>query len=396
MLAALLKPFSRAPRKSPSADPPTDLDDPVPVVRRAAPAPPPARRPDPEPMVPAPGADKTLFPVAMKSGGGRSPWPISRPMYKLWEDSRGAKWGHKQAPAGDDAVDWADPTKVGPELRRYIERIMGYFVTAETAIAKSVGELARYLDAAWPQFYLSQQASEEALHGVSLQIYIDRVGVDRLQAREAFLTVPTTAAKDEFVKRHTAALSNRRLNLDDPVDVRTLARAMFVQYACMEGLLFYTTFAAIKTLCGGSVLKGLNLLYGYIRKDEERHVQGGMLMLHGLRLQFPAAFTPEFDEELSGYLEEAIELEMSFCEEALPPGGLPGVSLGDCRNYLYAIAERRREQFGLPEFRDPSMIPKAFPGMASGIRSLASFFESHDTDYMDAGAARMDKSKLRL
>ena len=94
-----------------------------------------------------------------------------------------------------------------------------------------------------------------------------------------------------------------------------------------------------------------------------------------------------FDDDLVGRIyamvDEAVECEAAFAEDVLA-GGVGGMSLGDMREYLEYIADRRLVRLGLAP-RYGARNPFAFMEFQD-VPELANFFERRVSAYQTAVA----------
>ena len=77
-------------------------------------------------------------------------------------------------------------------------------------------------------------------------------------------------------------------------------------------------------------------------------------------------------------LEEAVECEMQFANDILGQG-VPGMSIGDMREYLQFVADQRLENLGLNK-RFGSKNPFAFMELQD-VQELSNFFERRVSAY---------------
>jgi ribonucleoside-diphosphate reductase beta chain len=173
-------------------------------------------------------------------------------------------------------------------------------------------------------------------------------------------------------------------NTDTTEGVQTFLKNLIGFYVIMEGIFFYSGFVMILSFHRGNRMTGIGEQFQYIMRDESIHMNFGLDLINGIKAENPEAWTPEFQKEIDGLIEEAVELEIAYAQDCLPRGIL-GLNAGLFREYVQHIADRRLERIGLGT-KYGSDNP--FPWMSETI-DLAkekNFFETRVTEYQTASA----------
>jgi ribonucleoside-diphosphate reductase beta chain len=97
-----------------------------------------------------------------------------------------------------------------------------------------------------------------------------------------------------------------------------------------------------------------------------------------LRQEYAHLFDAEMESKVYRMIEEAIEVEMSFCEDALS-FGVTGISPNLMKEYLQYCADQRLVQLGFKK-RYAAKNPFAFM-LLQDMQPLTNFFEKKVTEY---------------
>jgi len=155
-------------------------------------------------------------------------------------------------------------------------------------------------------------------------------------------------------------------------------------YVIMEGIFFYSGFVMMLSFHRQNRMTGAGEQFQYILRDETIHLNFGIDLINGIKAEKPELWTPEFQRELDGLIEQATELEIAYAQDCLPRG-LLGLNAGLFREYVHHIADRRLERIGLSA-KYGSRNP--FPWMSETIDlgKEKNFFETRVTEYQTGGA----------
>lgn len=110
-----------------------------------------------------------------------------------------------------------------------------------------------------------------------------------------------------------------------------------------------------------------------------------MSVLAELRQQYPKLFNQALRARVQKMIEEAIEVEMEFCKDALS-FGVTGLSETLVRQYLQYVADERLTQLG---FKSQFGTQNPFSFMVlQDIQPLTNFFEKRVTEYQKGLSSR--------
>ena len=231
--------------------------------------------------------------------------------------------------------------------------------------------------------YLLRQAFEEAIHTHTFHYICESLSLDEREIFNMYHEVNSISDKDNFEMKLTSDIMQEGFNTDTtrgsdlPQEPHRVLRDHGRHF-------FYSGFVMILSFHRGNRMTGIGEQFQYIMRDESIHMNFGLDLINGIKAENPEAWTPEFQKEIDGLIEEAVELEIAYAQDCLPRGIL-GLNAGLFREYVQHIADRRLERIGLGT-KYGSDNP--FPWMSETI-DLAkekNFFETRVTEYQTASA----------
>jgi ribonucleoside-diphosphate reductase beta chain len=174
--------------------------------------------------------------------------------------------------------------------------------------------------------------------------------------------------------------------LDDDNKRQQFVENLICFAACVEGLFFFGSFAYVYFLRSKGLLPGLATATNWVFRDETVHIQGAMEAIGVIRSEYPGLFDAKLEDRVYRMVDEAIGVEMNFCEDALGEG-ITGLSATAMKQYLQYCADQRLVQLG---YRRTYNVRNPFPFMVlQDVQSLTNFFEKRVTEYQKGfGATR--------
>ncbi len=299
-------------------------------------------------------------------------------------------WMPQEVNMNRDIATWKDPNGLTDDERLIVKRNLGFFVTADSLAANNI-VLGTYRHITAPECrqYLLRQAFEEAIHTHAYQYIVESLGLDEGEIFNAYHEVSSIRAKDEFLMPFIDILTNPEFKTGTPETDQQLLRSLIVFACIMEGIFFYVGFVQILALGRQNKMTGAAEQYQYILRDESMHCNFGIDLINTIKMENPQLWTPEFRKEITGLIQQGVELEYRYAEDTMPRGVL-GLNASQFKEYLRFIANRRCQQIGLDEIYAGANNP--FPWMAEMIdlKKEKNFFETRVTEYQTGGALSWD------
>jgi ribonucleoside-diphosphate reductase beta chain len=271
--------------------------------------------------------------------------------------------------------------KLSPREAHLIRRLVAFFATADSIVAHNL-VISFYKHVNSPEFrmFLGKQLFDEMLHVETYLLLVDNYIPDpeeRKAAFDAYKTIPSIKRKADFCFKYMDSVEKiDRLDTDEKR--RQFIENLICFAACVEGLFFFGSFAYIYFLRSKGLLPGLATATNWIFRDESLHIDGAMAVIAAARKEYPQLFDDRLESRVRAMIEEAILVEMSFCEDALSYG-VTGLSPALMRQYLENVADQRCVQMGFKKWYHTS---NPFPFMVlQDVQPLTNFFEKRVTEY---------------
>lgn len=322
---------------------------------------------------------------------------VNRWAWDCYVKGQSNNWVPSEIPMSKDVEQWRSKL-LSDDERLLVRRCFGFFAGSESLVANNL-LLAIFRHAGDPEVrqYLYRQCMEEALHNQTVVYVCESLGLDVSEVYEAYRTIPSIQAKDDFLMEITSDVGRPDFVLvspeTDPQEaVRTrqeVLRNIISYYVICEGMLFYSGFAMFLALGRQNKMPGLCEQIQYVIRDENVHVEFGTKLINTIVEQEPTVWTEEFRAETIRHVHRAVELEVAYAQDVLPRGIL-GLNAGQFLDYMRFIANVRLFNIGLPEpFQNPR---NPFPWLAETIelRKQKNFFETRVTEYISGGHALLD------
>jgi ribonucleoside-diphosphate reductase beta chain len=271
--------------------------------------------------------------------------------------------------------------KLTPQEGHLIRRLVAFFATADNLVAHNlVLNFYKHVNSPEYRMFLGKQLFDEMLHVEAYLLLVDNYIPDmdeRRAAFDAYQNIPSVKRKADFCFKYMDSIDHLdKLDTDDK-------RKQFVENlicfaACVEGLFFFGSFAYVYFLRSKGLLPGLATATNWIFRDESLHIEGAMAVLGVLRTEYPHLFDAAMQERVYQMIEEAIEVEMAFCQDGLS-FGVTGLSPTLMQQYLEYVADQRLTQMGFAK-KYLSKNPFNFM-LLQDVQPLTNFFEKRVTEY---------------
>ena len=312
------------------------------------------------------------------------------PMRYLWarehyKNGVANNWTPEEVSMQKDVEQWKDPQFLTTDERHLIIWNLGFFATAESLTANNL-VLAVYRHVTNPECrqYLLRQAYEEAVHTDTFIYCCDTLGLDPDYIYKMYETIPSIAAKDQFVINLTKSIFDPTFEITDILTLQMFVHDLIGYYVIMEGIFFYAGFAMMLALKRQNKMVGIGEQFDYIMRDESIHLAFGCDLINTIKAENPSIWTKDFENEIIDLIKKAVELEASYAIDACPHG-LLGIGSEQFVNYVKYIADRRLERIGLPLLYN---IENPFPWLSQStdLSKEKNFFESRVTEYRTGGS----------
>jgi len=154
-------------------------------------------------------------------------------------------------------------------------------------------------------------------------------------------------------------------------DKRSNFASRLVAFACVEGILFSSSFASIYWLKKRGLMPGLTFSNELISRDEALHTEFAILLYSKLVRKLPK-------KRIYEIIKEAVDIEKEFITEAIPCRMI-GMNAKLMTQYIEFVADRLALQLGYDKIYN-SQNPFDFMELIS-IESKVNFFERTNSEY---------------
>ncbi len=297
-------------------------------------------------------------------------------------------WMPTEVPMAKDIEIWRS-ARLSDGERLVIMRNLGFFATAESLVGNNlVLAIFQHITNAECRQYLLRQAFEEAVHTHAFLYIVESLGLDERAVFSMYHTIPAIARKDAFEMKLTSAVLDPAFSTDTFAGIQKFLENLIGYYVIMEGIFFYSGFVMMLSFHRRNLMTGIGEQFQYILRDETIHLNFGIDLINGIKMENPAVWTSKFQQHIIDLIQEAVELEIAYAQDCLPQGIL-GLNAEAFRHYVQHIADRRLERIGLPALYH---APHPFPWMSEtmDLSKEKNFFETRVTEYRSASTLAWD------
>lgn len=303
--------------------------------------------------------------------------------WDLYKKGKNNNWNPEEVPMVKDVQNWRNPKAISDDEKLLIKRCLGFFAGTESLVGNNLFTLFKYVTDAECRQYMSRQMYEECLHNDTIVYICDSLDLDINEVYEAYETIPSIKAKDDFLMSITRVLATNPVDSQTPEGIREIIKAAFIFWVVCEGTFFYSGFAMLLAL--SEKIPGIAEQIQYTLRDESLHIEFGINLLNKIREQHPDVWDDELDKELVGYLLSAVELEIQYAKDVLP-NGILGLNADMFVDYMQFVANRRLASLKMDHRYANNVNPFPWLSETIDLTKQKNFFETKVTDYQNAGA----------
>ena len=308
----------------------------------------------------------------------------------LYKKAKNNNWNPEEISMTKDIQNWKkngkDPV-LSEDEKLIVRRCLGFFAGSESLVGNNLFILFKYIVDPECRQYMARQMYEECLHNDTIVYICDSLGLDIHEVYEAYNSIPSIKAKDDFLMSVTTKLNNDNFDTNSVEGKKEVLKAAFIYYIVCEGTFFFSGFAMLLAL--SEKLPGIAEQIQYTLRDESLHIQFGTQLINTIKRQYPSVWSSEFEEELTSHVKQAIDLEVKYAEDVLPRGIL-GLTSNMFVDYMQFIANRRLEALGMKFRYDSDTNPFPWLSEIIDLGKQKNFFERKVIEYQSAGALEDD------
>jgi len=288
-------------------------------------------------------------------------------IYNLYKKAVACFWTSDEISLSEDACAYEQLTDNEKIL---LQRVLGFFSQADSIVLENIqANFGEEITIPESRMFLSNQAFMESEHAIVYSALIDALISDpgeRALLLDAIRHIPSV--------REKAVWAERWMNRQQRFATR------LVGFACVEGILFSSSFASIFWLKTRQNIPGLNLSNQFIARDEAMHVDHAVLLYKELIHKLP-------QDEIHTIIRGAVDAEKAFVDDAMP-NTLIGMNKDLMKQYVEFVADTLATDLGYEQIYG-SKNPFSFMEHL-GLQGKTNFFEHRPSDY---ARARYDDSE---
>ena len=308
---------------------------------------------------------------------------VNKWAWDLYKKGKNNNWMPEEIPMVKDIQNWKSDSVLSDDERLLIKRCLGFFAGSESLVGNNLFVLFKHITDPECRQYMARQMYEECLHNDTVVYICDSLDLDISEVYEAYQTIPSIKAKDDFLMSITENLNDITVNNKTDADIEEVIKAAFTYWIVCEGTFFFSGFAML--LAMSDKIPGIAEQIQYTLRDETIHIQFGTEVVNKLKVQHANVWTDDLQQELIDYVKRAVDLEIQYAKDVLPTGIL-GLNSDMFIDYMQFIANRRLAAVGLPFKYDNASNPFPWLSETIDLSKQKNFFETKVTEYQNAGA----------
>jgi len=291
-------------------------------------------------------------------------------VWHMYKKSVASFWTTEEVDLSKDLKDWET---LKPQEKHFIKHVLAFFAASDGNVNENLVECfpdeVQILEAKY--FYKSQIAMEN-IHSEMYSLLIDTY-VENVEERKFLFNAIENL---ECVKKK-AQWAIKWIN----DDVSSFAERVCA-FACVEGIFFSGSFAAIFWLKKRGLMPGLAFSNELISRDEGLHTDFACLMYRHIKNK-PST------ERIYEIVRDAVKIEQEFLTDALPVN-LIGMNSRLMEQYIEYVADRLLTELQCPKLYN-STNPFDFMENIS-LTGKTNFFEKKVSEYQKAGVMSIKKT----
>eukprot|EP00092_Neocalanus_flemingeri_P014468 GFUD01015612.1.p1 GENE.GFUD01015612.1~~GFUD01015612.1.p1 ORF type:complete len:363 (-),score=91.46 GFUD01015612.1:164-1252(-) len=241
-------------------------------------------------------------------------------IWQMYKKAVASFWTVEEVDLSKDLVHW-DKLKVGE--KHFISHILAFFAASDGIVNENLVErFMMEVQVPEARCFYGFQIAIENIHSEMYSLLIDTYIKDPVERDHLFNAIQTI-----LPVKTKADWALRWINSDEASYAERV-----VAFACVEGIFFSGSFAAIFWLKKRGLMPGLTFSNELISRDEGLHCDFACLMFRHL------VNKPSQDRVLE-VVKSAVEIETEFMTEALPVA-LIGMNCGLMVQYIKYVADR--------------------------------------------------------
>jgi ribonucleoside-diphosphate reductase beta chain len=285
-----------------------------------------------------------------------------QPVLDLYTKAKNNYWVPEEYPLEKDKHQFYN--ELTDIERHYLLYTLGFFSSAEGWVGQNILEISKHIFNTEIRMFLGYQLMEEMKHIDTFRYIIDGLGLKAKDVYDMHQSTPEIKAKAEFELNATKELCMSQSEYK-------LIEDLFVYYAILEGVFFFSGFITPLAFGRRNLLSNVASLVRWILKDETRHLAFGIYLLNEM---FKNYDRKTFKDRFNQLMRDAVEIEIAYARVAMPEK-IVGLSFETYSQYVKYLADRRMRSLGFePIFNVKN--PMKWITTQTDLPDLTNFFEA--------------------
>jgi ribonucleoside-diphosphate reductase beta chain len=305
--------------------------------------------------------------------------------YNLWEQMLNNTWFAKEVDLTKDATQYL---KLIPSEKRMYDKVLAQLIFMDgVQTNNSVDNVNEWITAPEVNMCIVRQAMEEALHSQSYAVMVDSLSANTEEIYEMWRRDEKLFAKNKHIldvyEKYGAIAES-----DDEAKVY-----MIVANQCLEGIYFYSGFAAMYSLARSGKMIGSSQMIKFIQRDEKTHLALFKNIFNTMRREFPDLFTDKVLANVKAMFEEAVRMEIEW-GKYITQEGILGLSPALIEKFVKYLANQR-----MADLKLPLLYPEI--GTSTADNPLPWFdsfsaFNDQKTNFFEGNVSNYSKGSLEM
>jgi len=297
-------------------------------------------------------------------------FPLRSPaIFEKYKDARDVFWVPNEVNIEPSEIEQFQNLK--EEEKHVILKVLAFFANADNIVIENLlTNFTQDVHLMEAKLFFSFQAAMESIHSEMYALLINAYAKDKEQRHQLFNSIKN----DPIVKMKTD-FAIKWMNSTAPFSERAVA------FACLEGILFSSSFAFIYYFKKRGLLPTLTLSNEFISRDERMHADFAVLLVNMFDSYTPEVdplITRPSDQTILHIIQEAVDIECHFVDSCLE-FDLIGLSSTDMRIYVQFVADMMLTGLKCDKYYK-SKNPLDYMHMIS-LDTRTNFFESRSSQY---------------
>jgi len=281
-------------------------------------------------------------------------------IWKFYKKAVASFWTAEEVDLAGDLRDWPTLSK---NERHFIKHVLAFFAASDGIVNENlVTRFYNEVQLAEARAFYGFQIAMEEVHSETYALLLQTLVTDKEEQNHLFNaveTIPSIMKKAEWALRY--------------IDNGTFAERLLA-FACVEGIHFSGSFAALFWLKKRGLMPGLTFSNELISRDEGLHRDFACLIYSKLENKLST-------KQVHDLVRDAVDLEKEFVSESLPVN-LLGINSDTMCIYIEFVADHLLSTLGVDKLY---MATNPFDFMeVISLEGKTNFFEKRVGEYQKA------------